>query len=96
MKLKNDIEIKCRKCGTVNTIESSDFNDPERVSEERSMGPEISLYWNFEGECSNCNNYLTIEVSAYEYPIGFLNFVDKESTGGEVVNEPLIEIDNEN
>ena len=95
MILKNDIEVKCRKCGTINTIKSSDFDEPDRVSEERSMGTEISYYWNYEFECSNCNNHTTVEISAYEYPMGFLNFADKESTGGDVVNEPLIVIDDE-
>lgn len=90
MYIENNIEIKCLKCGTVNVIEPSDFEDIDRISEDRSMGIEISVYWKHEIECSKCHNHIVVEISAFEYPLGFLNFVDKESTGGEVINEPKI------
>ncbi|MBB3045901.1 hypothetical protein FHR99_000137 [Litorivivens lipolytica] len=54
-------------------------------SEERGMGPEVEYEGELECECPNCGNVLLVRHSAWEYPVGALNYSENYVSGGELV-----------
>lgn len=74
--------LKCCKC-------SAEFDAPsdleaETYSEERNMGMQIGYTWTYEDECLHCQNPYSVEINAWEYPIGILDSEDSKSEGVEL------------
>lgn len=74
--------LKCGKCGA--EFDSPADLDADSYSEERNMGMQIGYTWTHEGECPNCQNPYSFEISAWEYPIGILDSEDPKSEGVEL------------
>lgn len=73
-----DHPIRCSRCRS--TIEVDLSVQPEVESVVRSLGPEVEHTWVLPVRCGSCGHSRSnIVVSAYEYPEGFLNWVDVES-----------------
>jgi restriction system protein len=87
------IEIICGKCHTKNIIETSELGEPETDTENRSMGEETEYEWLYEFDCSKCNNHIHLNIRAFEYPTGFLNFTDNDCKGGDFDSIPDITLD---
>ncbi|KJS05466.1 MAG: hypothetical protein VR77_08455 [Flavobacteriales bacterium BRH_c54] len=95
MKISQKISVKCKKCNKLHDINPEGFSDPEMTSDERSMGYETQYIWEHEFNCDKCNNDLKITIEGYEYPVGILNYQEFNSEGCLIVNEPSLEINNE-
>lgn len=92
IQMEGEIQVNCKKCGTVNTIDADDFDEPVIESQERNMGYETGYYWEHEFNCSNCSNALEVKPSAFEYPEGFLNYEEVEVVGCKVLVRPQFSI----
>lgn len=88
-------KVKCKKCGKLHNINPDDFNEPETTSDERSMGYETQYTWEYEFACDKCDNELKLIIEGYEYPVGFLNYQEFNSEGCIIIEEPALEINNE-
>jgi len=85
--LENDLVVQCDGCGEVQIIDK-DFLDVDTHYEERSMGTGAVHDFVCEVQCSICGNYLYCSVSAYEYPVGALDFTICECRGGQFIQSP--------
>lgn len=88
-------KVRCKKCNKLHDINPEDFNGPEKSSDERSMGYETQYVWEYEFNCDKCNNELKITIEGYEYPTGILNYQEFNLEGCLIVDEPSLEINNE-
>lgn len=88
-------KVKCKKCNKLHDISPEDFDEPETTSDERSMGYETQYIWEYEFNCDKCNNELKITIEGYEYPVGILNYQEFNVEGCLIVDEPSLEINNE-
>lgn len=88
-------KVKCKKCNKLHDISPEDFDEPETTSDERSMGYETQYTWEYEFNCDKCNNELKIIIEGYEYPVGILNYQEFNVEGCLIVDEPSLEINNE-
>lgn len=85
-------EIKCKKCFTKYDISPEDFDVPETLSDERSMGYEIQYTWEYEMICDKCENEIQIIVEGYEYPQGILNYEEFTANGCILLGNPSLAI----
>jgi|WetSurMetagenome_2_1015567.scaffolds.fasta_scaffold199474_2 restriction system protein len=88
--------VKCKKCSKLHDISPEEFEGPETSSDERSMGYETQYIWEFEFNCDKCNNDLKITIEGYEYPAGILNYQEFNSEGCIIIDEPSLEVNNDN
>lgn len=88
IQIEGKIQVKCKKCETINTISVDEFEEPETDSAERSMGYETGYYWHHNFECTSCHNLLEVKPSAFEYPVGVLNYEEVEGIGCIVLVKP--------
>lgn len=56
------------------------------------MGEEIEYIFSGELSCDKCGSDIVIEIRGYEYPAGAFNYSDEACTGGEFVDEPVVQI----
>jgi len=96
MIIVDEIKVKCKKCNKLYNINPEDFDGPETTSDERSMGYETQYIWEYEFICDKCKNELKITVEGFEYPTGILNYQEFNVEGCFIVNQPVLEISNEN
>jgi hypothetical protein len=75
IEIKNQVEIVCKNCRTINFVTPTDLGNPEIDSEERSMGSEKEYLWENDFHCKKCNNEIHLVIRAFEYPVGFLNYM---------------------
>jgi len=92
MRIIGKIKVKCKKCQKLHDISPENFDDPEKNSDERSMGYETQYIWEYEFKCYNCNNELKITIEGYEYPVGILNYQEFRTEGCLIIDEPRLEI----
>lgn len=92
MALVNDVVIRCNKCGKIHIINKDYFDCNESWDDgEREMGHEI--YYSFEHEfMCDCMNNISIQIEAWEYPIGMFNFENSYIDGGEFLINPTCEV----
>ncbi|MES2619199.1 MAG: hypothetical protein V4613_15080 [Bacteroidota bacterium] len=95
MIIRSGAKIKCKKCNKLYDISPEDFGEPNTSSDERNMGYEIQYIWEYEFNCDKCNNDLHITIEGYEYPVGILNYEEFNSEGCSIIEEPSLEINNE-
>lgn len=95
MIIKEGAKVKCKKCNKLHDISPEKFEGPETSSDERSMGYETQYIWEFESNCDKCNNELKITIEGYEYPAGILNYQEFSSEGCIIIDEPSLEVNNE-
>jgi len=77
--------IECQKCSNELAIDGSDICMDAVSSEERGMGPEVGYEGELECECPKCGNNVLIRHSAWEYPVGALNYSENEVEGGQLI-----------
>jgi hypothetical protein len=87
-----DITIECSKCRHRKTFHNDDFVYESDAVDERSMGTEFQHTWKLEEyECENCHKFFSLSIDMWEYPIGCMNYQEKQIDGASFVNEPEIE-----
>lgn len=87
MKLIKPILIQCNHCAEIIEV----VTDFELIAyDERQMGPEAEFEGLIEDNCPKCYSPLYIRISAWEYPIGMLNYSNTEIDGAELLEEPEI------
>ena len=80
------IELECDNCGKINKI--NDYEIENIGTNMRKMGAEVEYGCCVEVECEKCNQNLSAEFKAWEYPVGCLNGTDQFSDGCEINSEP--------
>jgi len=92
MKIVKPPVLKCKKCSTINTPSIEEFDGPEIESNERNMGYESEFTWQYTGNCERCNNAHEVTISAWEYPVGILNYQEIEHKGCTISEQPTLEV----
>jgi len=77
--------INCNKCGYHNTVYLQDM-DFGINSYERQMGAENEHYASCEISCENCGENLTLDYTAWEYPVGCFNTSNVDVSGGQLTS----------
>lgn len=77
--------IECEKCNYINTVYLSDI-DFDVQSYERQMGTENEYSFCTEINCENCGEHISIDYSAWEYPVGCYNTSNIDISGGQLVS----------
>lgn len=100
LRINNDMVVRCEECDSENIIFGTEVEFELTSVEERGMGEEIGYDAEEERSCQNCGNEITIRITAYEYPLGVLNYDDHSVSGGTFtippeINYSLIPIDTE-
>jgi restriction endonuclease Mrr len=90
-KFSGDIEYRCNECGDRSNIAVDDFSIECVGSYERQMGCENHYEIEYEFDCPECNNSISLKFEAWEYPVEVLNLVENKTTGAETESEPSIE-----
>lgn len=84
------IKVRCNKCSNIHQIDAKEIVFEAVESTERQMGAEIR----YEGECDfNCNiceNFIEINQSLWEYPVGAKNHKETKISGGLIIESELI------
>ncbi len=89
MKLSKPLLIKCNTCQEIIEVDT----DLILVSSyERQMGPETEYEGVVEDFCPNCNNPIYIQILAWEYPIGALNYTRTTSDGAKIIQDASFSI----
>lgn len=87
LKCNGQLELKCNKCGTINSIDSEDLLFDVVESEERNMGVSKCHSTDFDIECSNCGAGISGKYDVWEYPVGAIDSNDVEVDGGTLVSK---------
>lgn len=79
MKLKKPLQLRCNNCSEVFEADV----DFECVStNERNMGLEIDYEGICDFPCPNCGKDIFVQIEAYEYPPGVVNYVGNTVVDG--------------
>lgn len=73
--------IYCKKCRVSNEVSIEDFPKPTFIEEERKISYEREWTWSLEISCRKCKTDMNILINAYEYPLGYLSYVENNSSG---------------
>lgn len=92
--LKNELSVKCNRCGSVMQIDSDNFMYTS-IDYERNMGTEVEYDFSTEIPCPECQNDIAILIRGFEYPVGALDHSDYECDGGELLESPDLEVEYE-
>ena len=90
-KFSGDVEYACNECDKAGVVPVDDFEVEWVDSSERQMGPEHTYELIYECDCPDCDNRISLEFYAYEYPVGVLNYIENMSSGADTRGEPQIE-----
>lgn len=90
LRINNDVVVRCEECDSENIIFGTEIEFEVTSVEERGMGEEIGYDAHEERSCQYCGNEITIRVTAYEYPLGVLNYADHSVSGGTFTITPEI------
>jgi hypothetical protein len=77
------IRVRCLECREEHFIEMKLIGTEKQ---QRSLGYEYEHIARGELKCSHCDNEMKLLISIYEYPKGFINYID-------VSNESCLEMD---
>jgi hypothetical protein len=69
----NKVRVRCIDCKEEHFIE---VNQTDIHKEPRSIGTEYEHTFNGELKCKTCGADMKLEIIIYEYPKGFLNYID--------------------
>lgn len=86
-----DIRYVCDVCDQEDIVDVKDFDIDFVSSSERGMGSENIYVLLSEFDCNECSNSISLNFEMMEYPVGFLNFSQNDSTGAQTFDEPYIE-----
>lgn len=89
--VEGNLEIECEKCENLNIFDQSEIIFEVQNSQERSMGSETLHSFSSEFYCAKCDNIISFTLDAWEYPMGSVNFIDSDVTGGVIITKPSIE-----
>jgi len=90
-KFSGSINYICNECGDNDDIPIEDFNIDCVGGSERGMGQENIYEIRYDFDCPNCDNEISLNFEASEYPVNSLSFVLNNSTGAETTGEPDLE-----
>jgi len=90
LRINNDMVVRCEECGCENIILGTEIEFEVTSVEERGMGEEIGYDADEVRNCQNCGNEIAISITAYEYPLGVLNYDDHSVSGGTFTIPPEI------
>ena len=76
----NSLTIRCLQCGCYFEHDCSDFESDDDC-DERQMGTQIGYHWECELQCPDCDAEGTINVDAWEYPLGIIDYHEGRSSG---------------
>ena len=93
MYLCEDIRVRCNACGIEMIVPKENFLERSFVLEESGMGERIEHDFTYEGECQACGDSIEVMISAFEYPVGALEYVSKNTEGCEMIGAPNIEME---
>lgn len=89
MIIEKPLIIKCDNCDEIIEVDI----DMECVGEyERQMGAEYEYEGIIEDDCPKCGNLLYVKISAWEYPVGALNYEDIKVEGAEIMRKPSLSL----
>lgn len=90
--IAEDLHIQCECCGRKYMIDKDSLDVQTYCYDGRGMGEEIEYHFIGEMDCQ-CGNALKYDVQAWEYPIGALNYTDKDTEGCSFIKEPVVSED---
>lgn len=90
-KFCGSINYQCNRCGASGSIPINDFNIECVGGSERQMGAENIYDLEYEFDCFQCTNPISLSYETSEYPVESLNFVINNSKGASTSGEPCIE-----
>lgn len=90
IEIKNDIIVKCNKCGKIINIDKENLFY-ETHEYEKNMGSEIETIFYGDVEC-DCHNLIRLNLSGWEYPIGFFNYENIDIENGEYAINPELDV----
>lgn len=76
----NSLDIHCLHCDHYFNQDCSDF-EADNDYDNRQMGTQIGYHWECELQCPNCGAEDTVNVDAWEYPLGFIDYHEGRSSG---------------
>ena len=76
----NSLDIHCLHCGHYFNQDCSDF-EADNDYDDRQMGTQIGYHWECELQCPNCGAEDIVNVDAWEYPLGFIDYHEGRSSG---------------
>lgn len=92
MALMNDVVIRCSKCGKTHIVNKDYFECSESWDDgEREMGHEVYYSFDYEFNCE-CRNNISIQIEAWEYPVGMFNFENPYIKGGKFLINPTCDV----
>jgi hypothetical protein len=82
-KFPKNYKITCRKCMASSRVDGSNIKLVDTYESEKSMGIEVEYTYEHPDAsvCTECDSSFTIRILAYEYPLGFSNYIDDISVG---------------
>lgn len=92
MKVTENFNIKCNKCGYITLIYSTDLEYTEE-NENRPMGVGINYDFYNEINCENCKSNIRFDIIACEYPLNGFDYVNYSCYGGTFINNPNVQIE---
>jgi hypothetical protein len=75
---KDKIRVRCLECKEEHFIP---LNHISTDKEQRSLGYEYEHTYQGDLNCSNCTDDIKISLLIYEYPKGWINYVDTVNEG---------------
>ncbi|PLX95653.1 MAG: hypothetical protein C0620_03875 [Desulfuromonas sp.] len=73
--------FSCSKCGAVYSLKRDDFDFNAESGSERGMGAETQYVSEYEVECNDCGQEISIKFEVWEYPVGAINHTTHSVTG---------------
>jgi len=80
-KFPKKYKVICKRCRSYSSIDGSNIKLVDTYESEKSMGIEAEYTYEHSDSCTDCGNSFSIKILAYEYPLGFSNYMDDHSTG---------------
>ncbi|NJE02343.1 hypothetical protein [Thermococcus sp. JdF3] len=74
------VPVQCLRCGK--TFDATAWITDEQVTENREMGPEKQMVIQYEGQCPHCGHPVFFEIYMWEYPPGWIETIDVDSSQG--------------
>lgn len=81
LSMKHDVEVCCDKCHHVFTLTADKFRYASYVCDKRSLGNEYEHVLGQHGKCPECQSNYVVDVMAYEYPLGCINWEEEDVKG---------------